>query len=72
VYYPREVTESGSYTASGTTMRTTPTGRTTDSTEYCVEGDRLHILDVETIAGTEPMMTRTRSSQVARRVTPGP
>jgi hypothetical protein len=71
VYLPREVNESGRYTTSGSTMRRTPTNGTTVSAPYCIEGDRLHILDIETIAGTEPTM-RTRSDQVARRITPPP
>jgi hypothetical protein len=72
VYVPQEVNESGRYTASGTTMRTTPTAGLTHTFPYCVEGDRLHILDVETIATTMPVTMRTRSAQVARRVTPAP
>jgi hypothetical protein len=73
VYAPREVSESGTYSTSGNTLRTTPTGGTTaNNIAYCVEGDRLHILDIEMITDMGLVTMRTRSDQIARRSTPAP
>ncbi|HXU04699.1 MAG TPA: hypothetical protein VN903_27240 [Polyangia bacterium] len=59
--------ESGTYTTSGSTVNVMPTGRTPDSASYCVESDRLHILDVETITSMGAMTMRTRTDRVAQR-----
>jgi hypothetical protein len=44
---PEQVTESGTYTTSGTTLTTTPTGSgSPSSTEYCVDGSTLHVIEM--------------------------
>jgi len=67
VYVPIDVTESGTYTTSGSTLTTTPTAGTAGSTSYCVEGNRVHFLDVQTITDMGAVTMRTRSDQVAQR-----
>ena len=67
VYVPQDLTESGTYTTSGSTLTTTPTAGTAGTTSYCVEGNRLHFLDVQTITDMGAVTMRTRSDQVAQR-----
>jgi hypothetical protein len=48
--------ESGAYTAGGTTLSFTDSLNTTfRSIPYCVEGDRLHFLDIDTTMNAGPM-----------------
>jgi hypothetical protein len=44
---PQQVAESGTYTTSGTTLTTTPSGSgAPSSTEYCVDGSTLHVIEM--------------------------
>src|SRR5262245_1254658 len=47
------VAESGTYTTSGTVLTTTPAGGTATETPYCVRGSELHLLSIDTTAGTQ-------------------
>jgi hypothetical protein len=44
---PMTQTEAGTYTTSGTTMTTTASGGTSSSDEYCVQGNELHIVQLD-------------------------
>jgi hypothetical protein len=59
--------ESGAYTITGSTLTLMPPSGTPSSTTYCVQGDKLHLLNVETITDMGVMKMRTRSDQVAER-----
>jgi hypothetical protein len=51
---PMTITESGTYTTSGTTLTLTDTAGGVSSSSYCVQGDELHLLSVDM---TMPMGT---------------
>ena len=58
VMAPEQTYETGTYTVSGSTLMTTPTGSTTaDSQQYCVKGT--------TVTFPEPAMTQMQSGLVA-------
>lgn len=44
---PQTTSESGTYTTSGTTITTTDSTGATSSSEYCVQGSELHMLQVD-------------------------
>jgi hypothetical protein len=67
---PMNASEAGTYTTSGSTLVTTPNGGGTDSVSYCVEGNRVHFLDIDTIDNMGTITMRTRSDQVAQRQSP--
>ena len=67
VYAPVSVRDSGTYTTSGNMLNTTQSSGTSAPSSYCVEGDRLHLLDVQTITNMGLVTMRTRSDQVAQR-----
>lgn len=58
---PSTTTESGTYTTSGGTLNTMPTGGTPGTVSYCVQGDRLTLLDIDATT------MRTRATQVLQR-----
>jgi hypothetical protein len=43
----QDATEAGTYTTSGTTLSTTPTGGTASTGSYCVKGNELHSLGID-------------------------
>jgi hypothetical protein len=45
VEVPMQVAESGTYTVSGSSLVTTPTGQTADNQAYCVQGNTLTFRD---------------------------
>jgi hypothetical protein len=44
---PQTTSETGTYTTSGTTITTTDSTGSTSSSEYCVQGNELHMLEVD-------------------------
>jgi len=44
---PMAMTETGTYTTSGTTITTTDSTGTSSSSQYCVQGNELHIVQVD-------------------------
>ena len=44
---PQTTTETGTYTTSGTTITTTDSTGTSSSSPYCVQGNELHMLQVD-------------------------
>jgi hypothetical protein len=64
---PISNSESGTYTTAGSTLSTTPASGTPATSSYCVQGDKLHVLNVETITDMGVARMRTRSDQVAQR-----
>lgn len=64
---PMSGSESGTYTTSGNMLNLMPTSGTPNSIGYCVQGDEVHLLNVETITDMGVSKMRTRSDQVAQR-----
>jgi hypothetical protein len=60
---PTAVSEQGTYTTSGSTMTTTPAGGTPTSGAFCVQGDTVHIMNLEMTGQMRPT-----SDQVAQRL----
>ncbi len=59
---PANTNETGTYTVSGTTITDTPTGsKTTDTTEYCVQGNNAHFMQVD-MTMAMPMMGKVTVS----------
>jgi hypothetical protein len=42
-----DATEAGTYTTSGTTVSSTPTGGTVSTDSYCVKGNELHSIGID-------------------------
>lgn len=66
-YVPVTAGASGTYLTSGSTVTFMPSVGGSNSASYCVKGDRLHILDVETVTSMGAVVMRTRSDEVADR-----
>jgi hypothetical protein len=64
---PVTASASGTYQTSGSTVTFMPSGGSPSTASYCVQGDRLHILDVETVQSMGAVIMRTRSDEVADR-----
>ena len=64
---PSSGSESGTYTTSGSMLNLSPANGTPSNVSYCVQGDRVHLLNVETITDMGVQKMRTRSDQVAQR-----
>ena len=47
VLAPQTTSETGTYTTSGTTITTTDSTGTSSSSSYCVQGNELHMLQVD-------------------------
>jgi len=47
VLVPQTTSETGTYTTSGTTITTTDSTGSSSSSEYCAQGNELHMLDVD-------------------------
>jgi len=47
VFNPQAIDEAGTYTTEGTVVTTTATGDTASSTDYCVQGSSLHMIQVD-------------------------
>jgi hypothetical protein len=54
---PTPIAETGTYTTSGGTLTTTPTGATPDSGGYCVKGDQLDLTPPAAMAGATGTMS---------------
>ncbi len=62
---PTAVSEQGTYTTSGNTLMTTPSGGAPTSGAFCVQGDTVHIMNLEMTGQMRPT-----SDQVAQRLSP--
>ncbi|SRR6266540_1783114 len=59
--------ESGTYTAAGTTLTTTDAAGSVDTSQYCVQGNLLHVVTLSTTMTTPMGMARIDSDLVAQK-----
>jgi hypothetical protein len=59
--------ESGTYTAAGTTLTTTDAAGSASTTEYCVQNNMLHLVELSTTMMTPMGMARIDSDLVAQK-----
>lgn len=61
---PSSTNESGTYSTAGNTLTTTPTGGAPSDQDYCVQGNSLHLVSVDTTMNMGPMGMATIDSDI--------